>query len=159
MSRSRSAKEPWKAPPDWEWLQLGTFAKLINGRAFKTSEWSSEGLPIIRIQNLNDGRRSFNFYRGTYEARHFVQKGDLLISWSGTPGTSFGAFVWAGANGLLNQHIFKVTFDRSRFVSEYLALAIQARIRDLIDLARGGVGLQHITKSTLGTCNTHTISS
>lgn len=34
--------------------RLGDIASFINGRAFKPSEWSKKGLPIIRIQNLND---------------------------------------------------------------------------------------------------------
>ena len=33
---------------------------LVNGRAFKPNEWAKSGLPIIRIQNLNNALASFN---------------------------------------------------------------------------------------------------
>lgn len=32
--------------------KLGDIATYINGYAFKPSDWSTEGLPIIRIQDL-----------------------------------------------------------------------------------------------------------
>ena len=145
----RSIDEPWPLPPGWEWQSLSQIVRLTNGRAFRKGEWSVRGVPIIRIQNLNDSTRPFNYFNGAYDRKHFIQQGDLLISWSGTPGTSFGAFVWNGPEGLLNQHIFKVEFDKLQFVGEYLALGIQARIREMISRARGGVGLRHIAKADL----------
>ena len=39
-------------PEDWEVVKLGDVADYINGYAFKPSHWKTEGLPIIRIQNL-----------------------------------------------------------------------------------------------------------
>lgn len=42
--------------------KLGEVAKYINGRAFKPSEWTDVGLPIIRIQNLTETQEKFNFY-------------------------------------------------------------------------------------------------
>ena len=37
-----------------EKMKLGEICNFINGRAFKPSEWDKKGLPIVRIQNLND---------------------------------------------------------------------------------------------------------
>ena len=48
-------------PQGWKELKIKDICHLINGRAFKPTEWSSEGLPIIRIQNLNDVNASFNY--------------------------------------------------------------------------------------------------
>ena len=45
-------------PQGWCILTVGEVADYINGRAFKPSEWEKHGLPIIRIQNLNDGDAS-----------------------------------------------------------------------------------------------------
>lgn len=76
-----------------------------------------------------------------------MEPGDLLVSWSGTPGTSFGAFVWSGPPGVLNQHIFKCSiFEDYR---DFICLAINSRLDVLIDGAHGGVGLQHFTKDKL----------
>ncbi|MBR1381867.1 MAG: restriction endonuclease subunit S, partial [Paludibacteraceae bacterium] len=41
-------------PNGWTISTVGEVADYINGRAFKPSEWELTGLPIIRIQNLND---------------------------------------------------------------------------------------------------------
>ena len=41
-------------PEGWAWARIGTITELVNGKAFKPSDWTSTGLPIVRIQNLND---------------------------------------------------------------------------------------------------------
>jgi len=43
-------------------VPLGEVAKFINGRAFKPSDWGSNGLPIIRIENLTNEDATFNYY-------------------------------------------------------------------------------------------------
>ena len=119
---------------------------LINGAAFKPTDWSAEGLPIIRIQNLNNPKAAFNHFAGELAPKFRVQNGDLLFAWSGTPGTSFGAHIWAGGDAWLNQHIFRVEFDKSKLESGYLRLAINQNLAEYIRQAHGGAGLAHITK-------------
>ena len=80
---------------------------LQNGHGFKASEWASEGLPIIRIQNLN-GAEEFNYFAGEPEERWIIRPGDLLYSWAGVKGKSFGPRIWSGQVGVLNQHIYKL---------------------------------------------------
>jgi type I restriction enzyme S subunit len=128
---------------------VGELCELVNGRAFKPTEWGSEGLPIIRIQNLNDKSKDFNYFDGNYSPKHEVNDGDLLFSWSGTPGTSFGAFFWNRGRGVLNQHIFNVHIDRARVDKRYFRYALNDRLNEIIHHAHGGVGLQHITKGKL----------
>ena len=53
-SKSPAAEEPFPLPPNWSCVALGSVLHMINGRAFKPSEWHSTGLPIVRIQNLNN---------------------------------------------------------------------------------------------------------
>lgn len=133
----------------WRKVKLGDVAEFINGRAFKTSEWSETGLPIVRIQNLNDPSKPFNYYSGEFSPAHFIQDSEILLSWSGTPGTSFGCFSWDRGDALLNQHIFKVLIDDSICDKEYFIRAVNQNLRILIDSAHGGVGLKHITKKKL----------
>lgn len=138
---------PFDVPQGWEWCRTVDLIHTVNGRAFKPTEWSGSGLPIIRIQNLNNLSAPFNHFAGEVSDAHLVAPGDLLISWSGTPGTSFGAFVWSGPAGALNQHIFKCRlFDDYR---DFICLAVNSRLDVLIGDARGGVGLQHFTKDKL----------
>ena len=46
--------------------RLGDVASYINGFAFKPSDWSSTGLPIIRIQNLTGTNEVYNYYNCDY---------------------------------------------------------------------------------------------
>jgi type I restriction enzyme S subunit len=129
-------------------VAIGEICELINGRAFKPSDWSATGLPIVRIQNLNSGDAPFNRYAGKVRDRFLIDSGALLFSWSGTPGTSFGAFFWQRGPAILNQHIFHV-LPRNGIDKNYLRYALNGRIERIIAQAHGGVGLQHITKDKL----------
>lgn len=95
-------------PEGWKRTTVGELCNFINGNGFKSSEWSDKGLPIIRIQNLN-GSIEFNYFSGQPNPRWLVNPGDILFAWAGTKGASFGAKRWTGPQGVLNQHIFKVS--------------------------------------------------
>lgn len=133
-------------PKAWSKADIGTLCDLINGRAFKSTEWSEAGLPIIRIQNLNNPVAKCNYFDGELSEKHRIENGDLLFAWSGTPGTSFGAHVWRGETAALNQHIFKIEFEKSLIEKRFLLYAINQTLDVLISGAHGGVGLRHVTK-------------
>ena len=143
-------EKPFELPPGWEWLRLGSTMEMLNGRAFKPSEWMDAGLPIVRIQNLNNPNASFNYCDpSTVVDKNRIDDGAFLISWSGTPGTSFGAFIWSRGAAALNQHIFKCVLIGRVFLPEFLRLSINSQLNVLIAQAQGGVGLQHVTKGVL----------
>lgn len=143
-------EKPFELPAGWEWARLGSTMEMVNGRAFKPADWKPSGLPIVRIQNLNNHRAPFNYCdHGRIDDKNLITNGDFLISWSGTPGTSFGAFIWNRGPAALNQHIFKCILIGHAFIPEYLRLAINSQLNVLIAQAQGGVGLQHVTKGTL----------
>ena len=81
----RSASQAGPAKP-WAWSRIGQLGRYINGRAFKPSEWETRGLPIIRIQNLNDQSAKFNYTTAAHDERFRVRSGDLLISWAASLG-------------------------------------------------------------------------
>lgn len=137
--------------PMWKTYKLGQLAEYINGRAFKPEDWGSAGLPIVRIQNLNDLTKPFNYFSGSFAEKHRISSGDVLLSWSGTPGTSFGCFIWNRGEALLNQHIFKVNVNEDLVLREYFVHAVNSRLQEMIDLAHGAAGLRHITKAKLET--------
>lgn len=140
---------PFSIPTNWSWIRLGDAMSMVNGKSFKKSEWSRDGLPIIRIQNLNNHDAPFNYCNTEVAEKYHVKNGDFLISWSGTPGTSFGAFIWDRGDGLLNQHIYLCTLVAEVFHRAFLRLAVNARLDEMIENAHGGVGLRHITKGKL----------
>lgn len=140
---------PFTIPGNWGWVAVGDAMEMINGKAFKPEDWSTEGTPIIRIQNLNNEHAPFNHCKFEIDPRLHVKSGEFLISWSGTPGTSFGAFIWTRGFAYLNQHIFRCELVEGVFVKEFLRLAINARLDEMISQAHGAVGLRHITKGKL----------
>jgi len=119
---------------------------LNNGRAFKPTEWTTEGIPIVRIQNLNNPDAAYNHFSGEFDERYHLRGGELLFAWSDTPGTSFGAHVWCGGDAVLNQHIFRVDFDETSIDKRFFRHAINRKLEELISIAHGGVGLRHVTK-------------
>ena len=138
--------------PEWPMVAIGEVCNLINGRAFKPQDWKradSGGLPIVRIQNLNALDSDFNYYTGEVKDRYIINQGQLLFSWSGSRGTSFGAHIWNGGKAILNQHIFKVEFDQIRTTKMYLFYALNRAVAEVEQNLHGGVGLVHITKGNL----------
>ena len=93
--------------PRWKERTIGEICDFTNGSGFKPSDWGKEGLPIIRIQNLN-GSRGFHYFAGMTDKRRIVEPGDLLFAWAGTRGVSFGPTLWKGERGVLNQHIYSI---------------------------------------------------
>lgn len=133
-------------------VPIGSVCQLLNGRAFKSEEWETQeggGLPIVRIQNLNNPNASFNYFSGVVVERNTIEHQELLFSWSGSRGTSFGAHIWRGEKAALNQHIFKVVFDKKKVLKEYLLYALNKAVDTVEQNLHGGVGLVHITKSNL----------
>ena len=60
---------------EWEYKKLGEVASYINGFAFKPSQWSDTGTPIVRIQNLNNPEASYNYYDGVLPDKVKIKKG------------------------------------------------------------------------------------
>ncbi len=137
--------DPATNPNGWPVRRLDSVCALVNGRAFKPEEWEESGLPIIRIQNLNDPTKPFNYTTQSLPERFRVRRADVLFSWSGTPGTSFGCFRWNGPEGWLNQHIFNVRLNDA-LDGEFFIAHVNLKLTELIAKAHGGVGLQHVTK-------------
>lgn len=137
-----------EVPEHWDIVPLKYEAEFVNGAAFKPEQWSEEGTPIIRIENLN-GSLNFNHFEGEIDSRYYVQKGDLLFGWSGNRGTSFGPFIWPHEGPhYLNQHIFRIcdfTFEKAWFY--WTLKAVTSHVEDQ---AHGIIGMVHITKGDLG---------
>lgn len=126
-------------PPGWTPTTLGVLGDYLNGRAFKKTEWSEHGRPIIRIQNLTGSTRVVNRYAGHLDERYLVRPGDLLVSWAAT----LGAYIWAGEEGALNQHIFKV---ESRINLKFHKYLLDHKLSELMRQTHGS-GMVHITRS------------
>jgi type I restriction enzyme, S subunit len=132
-------------PKDWKLIKIGSVSKLVNGRGFKPFEWKTQGLPIIRIQNLN-GSDEFNYFQGPYDPKLEIEFGQLLFAWSGSRGTSFGPHIWRGIRGLLNYHTWKVEVDEAEIDKGFYFYALKWLTSHIEDEAHGASALVHVQK-------------
>ena len=126
----------------WQQLKLGEIATFVNGYAFKPSDWNDTGIPIIRIQNLTNDNASRNYYNGQLDEKYRVVRGDILISWSAT----IGVFEWTREDSYLNQHIFKVVFNKLKVNKSFFKYLIKQKINEMLAKVHGST-MKHITKS------------
>ena len=98
-------------------------------------------MPIIRIQDLTGNVYDLGFYNGSYPARIEINDGDVLISWS----ASLGVYVWDRGKALLNQHIFKVAFDKEAVNKQYFVFAVQHKLIEMESKTHGAT-MKHIVK-------------
>ena len=124
-----------------EYVNLGDVATYINGYAFKPEQRGKKGLPIIRIQDLNGNSHDLGFFDGEYPEQVEINTGDILISWSG----SLGVYKWNKGKALLNQHIFKVLFNKVEIDKEYFCYAIRNSLSSMSQQTHGAT-MKHITK-------------
>jgi type I restriction enzyme S subunit len=134
-----------RIPKDWEVVRLRDVADYINGYAFSPRDWKSEGLPIIRIQNLNDPNAEFNYFDGEIDDRYIIENGDLLFSWS----ASIGAYIWNRGRAVLNQHIFKVV-PKENVEKLFLYYALFLAIDQLRSRVHGST-MKHFKRGELKT--------
>lgn len=121
--------------------KLGDIATYINGYAFKPQDWSDEGIPIIRIQDLTGNSYQANRYNGEYASKYEVNDGDVLISWS----ASLGVYIWHGEKAVLNQHIFKVVFDKEKISKDFFVHQVGVILENAASNAHGAT-MKHLTK-------------
>lgn len=129
-------------PPSWTYSRLGEILQLVNGRAYKKSEWKTAGIPVIRIQNLNGGQ---DYYFSDLELRphSYCEQGDLLFAWS----ASFGPYIWSGDKAIFHYHIWKVVTSPAlvkRF-GYYLLQAMTTAVKS----ASHGLAMLHMTKEMM----------
>jgi len=122
-------------------VRLGDAATFINGYAFKPEDWVTEGLPIIRIQNLTGSSDVINYYNKPCDTRYMVDNGDILISWS----ASLGVYEWTQEKALLNQHIFKVVFNKLQYDKRFFMYIIDQKLSEMSAVTHGST-MKHITK-------------
>jgi type I restriction enzyme S subunit len=125
-----------------EHIKLGDVATYVNGYAFKPKDRGNKGLPIIRIQDLTGNSFDLGFYDGIYPQKVEINNGDILISWS----ASLGVYIWNRGKALLNQHIFKVVFNKVDIDKNYFVYAVKHKLNEMIAKTHGAT-MKHIIKS------------
>lgn len=128
---------------DWRSAKLTEIAEYINGFAFKPSDFSESGIPIVRIEQLKKPNGYFDYFDGKIPERNCIGNGDLIFSWS----ASLFLKIWQNNSAYLNQHLFKVIAKEGidKFFLKYL---LEFSIESLLKMSHGST-MQHITRKEL----------
>ncbi len=128
-------------PEVWSINKIKYIGTYINGYAFKPDDWSSTGLPIIRIQDLTGSNNNPNYFNGNIDQKYYVVNGDILVSWAAT----LDAFEWNKGEGWLNQHIFKAIPQKDIVLKSYYIWLLKVAMSYMNDDNKHGIMMQHIT--------------
>ena len=132
-------------PKGWSKIKVGELAQYTNGKAFQPTDWEQNGLPIIRIQNLNDENCKYNYTSINHEEKYRISNGDLLFAWA----ASLGVYIWQGNDAWLNQHIFKV--EPHPFIDKHFLYHLFEYLVSEFYTRSHGSGMVHITKKEFET--------
>lgn len=113
-----------KIPVGWEIHPIGYATRIVNGNAFKSSDFSESGIPVIRISNIKPDF-SVNLMGGVFFAedeklrRFKVESGDMLIAMSGATTGKVGRYKGEGFC-YLNQRVGRFEVDKARLSPDFL---------------------------------------
>ncbi|MGM5884248.1 restriction endonuclease subunit S [Vibrio parahaemolyticus] len=130
-------------PEGWSVEPLKNISRVINGRAYKNTEFKEEGTPIIRIQNLT-GKGKTVYSDMELPEDKLVEHGDLIFAWSAT----FGPHLWRGPKSIYHYHIWKMDVDETKF-GKYLLYLHLARLTDYLKNQGTGSIFTHLTKGIM----------
>lgn len=132
-------------PEGWKRKSAFDIADYLNGYAFKPSDWGTSGFPIIKIKEMSNGVTS-DTPRNSGEsipAKYIIKSGTILFSWSAT----LSAMIWDEEDGLLNQHLFKVT-PNPGIGREFVLQTILHTLDEFQNLTTGAT-MKHIQRGKL----------
>lgn len=124
----------------WPMVELGQFARLINGRAYKQEELLAEGpTPVLRVGNFFSNR-GWYYSDLELEPDKYCNAGDLLYAWS----ASFGPRIWEGPRAIYHYHIWKV--EPTEAIDKMFLFHLLAADSEKIKSEGNGIAMVHATK-------------
>ncbi len=124
-------------------VKIGNIAKIFNGYAFKSTEYSEAGFQVIRITNVQNGyisndNQKFIELKNKSLERFILNEGDILISLTGNVGR-VGKIGKENLPAVLNQRVGKVIIQSKEVISDYLFHILKSNAVEskLIENAKG----------------------
>ncbi|WP_020597134.1 restriction endonuclease subunit S [Spirosoma panaciterrae] len=114
-----------------ERVKLNQICTFISGNAWKSNDFSEQGIPIIRINNLDLHANDFVYWNLDYDKKYIINKGDILLSLSGT----IKIYKWHGNSALLNQRIVKIE-PKAGVNIDWIYYKIAHSIEEIINKAK-----------------------
>lgn len=137
-------------------VKLNQVCKILNGFAFKSEDYQTEGVPLLRISNFDDGDVVVND-KSIYVDSSFlntkpefiVEKGDILIALSGATTGKYGIYNYDFPS-LLNQRIGLIKSSASSKLSgKYFYHYLNILKAEILRKA-GGAAQPNISTKTIG---------
>ena len=123
-------------PEHWKTEKLGQLCRVFSGYGFKTSDYTKEGIPLIKIGNLQDGEVVINpdndYMPESWQQKEQLQKfilksRDILIALTGAT-TGKTAVVSPNLAGtFLNQRVGKIELISPDVEQDFILVAIKTR--------------------------------
>ena len=141
----RDIPEGWT---DGRLLDVATFTNGIACQKYPAN--GGETLRVIKIKEMRTGLTSdSDIVTANVPSKVKIKNGDILFSWS----ASLEVMIWAGGEGALNQHIFKVTSDtHPRSFCYFVLLDYLRHFRMIADLRKttmGHITIDHLEQSQI----------
>ena len=113
-------------PKDWNVCKQKHLIQMINGRAYKDSEFQEEGkYKVLRVGNLFTNP---NWYYSDLELEKdkYCDNGDLLYTWS----MSYAPVIWRGEKVIYHYHIWKtkISYELDKKFAYYYLLSLTASL-------------------------------
>ena len=128
-------------PSSWEWTTVGEICFFENGYAFSSDDYTTSGIPLIRISNIKDNQISTEncvYIQGDYEDKFQICNGDLLIAMSGATTGKMGIYL-SNKKAYLNQRVGNIkVIDSQSLCLEYRNLFLRSKSEEILKLAYGG---------------------
>lgn len=145
-----------KIPDGWLWTKLGHVLFVQGGFAFKSRNYKKQGVPLVRISNIQDRRVDFGggtvFLDNSCVEQYSdfrVQKGDILVALSGATTGKFGTYE-KDEIALLNQRVGRLRFYNASMVSSPFVFNYIRIIREQILRKAYGAAQPNISPRDLG---------
>ena len=128
-------------PKNWVWCRLGEVCDFENGFAFSSDNYCSQGVPLIRISNIQNSKidlKDVVFVDKIVDEKFIVEKGDLLIAMSGATTGKMGNYTFE-EKAYLNQRVGNIRIKaESILYPKYRDFFMLTKSNDVLKMAYGG---------------------
>ena len=132
----RKETEIGEIPESWEVVKLGQLCHVFSGYGFKTKDYTQEGVPLIKIGNLQDGEVVINpnndYIPESWQQKERLQKfilksRDILIALTGATTGKTAVAPPSLAGTFLNQRVGKIELISPNAEQDFILVVIKTR--------------------------------
>jgi type I restriction enzyme S subunit len=139
-------------PEDWSIGKVGSFAEVQVGHAFKSSEFSEDGVPVVRMSDLEGGRLNLDESEkiphelAASKEDYALREGDTLVGMSGSI-EKYAVVEEEDLPSYLNQRVGRFIVSGDALSRAYIPYLVQSKFyRDQIKAMASGAAQKNVSK-------------